>query len=209
MVTGESFVPDRALRALTSHEDLLTVQKLITLSNDMVGRQLHADADNYLRVTMSKQDETERPDGSADEVPRIPGDRALLESAEGMFEKERLDDLLALKPLRLPNTLAHGESRRMYRNLGVRLRGDGSMGPVLRANLPVGWTWHRTSARWVEVRDEEQNAVIEAFYKLAPYETSTRMYLTEYGTELLGKRWELLPDWRKILASRKHWGLTR
>ncbi|MEU3268680.1 hypothetical protein [Streptomyces bacillaris] len=129
------------------------------------------------------------------------------EGPDERFERERLDDLLTLTPLLLPGTLADNESRAMYQNLGVRLRGGKYGTLVLPARLPDGWSWRRAGARWVEVRDDEQKVVIRAFYKLVPYDPSTRMYLTEHGMDLLRQRWDALPRWRKIFTLGRHWGV--
>lgn len=121
------------------------------------------------------------------------------------FQASMLEEVLTRRPLRLPRALGANESRQMYRTLGVGLRDRGDR-IFLNATLPEGWKCRRlgSEGRWIEVCSEDGTPMIEALYKLTPYESRSNMRLTEQGLRRLAEIWQAEPRWRRLLGGVLH-----
>jgi hypothetical protein len=112
-----------------------------------------------------------------------------------------VDEILARRPLRLPMCINTGESIIMYHSLGVRMPGWRRVGwmssALVDAYFPSTWTIHRTSLRWIEIRDEAETPILTAFYKFTDYDNKAFMSLTQDALDRLRSRWASTPRWRR------------
>ncbi len=123
-------------------------------------------------------------------------------------ESTAVDEIFSRTPVRLPMRLAARDTYGMDVNLGVRLRGGSAKAPAYRlaaVQLPAGWTIHREGPRHVTVHDQDDGPTIRAFDKFAGYENRDEMYLTDHARDLVRRRFQALPLWRRLFTNPVDW----
>lgn len=119
-------------------------------------------------------------------------------------QTKALDAILARRPLRLP--YVNAVTREQCARLGIPVAQAGEY-VLMVAKLPPGWTLRRTEHRHITICDDEDRPLLEAFYKFAPHETRTALWLTREAYEVLRERWAALPNWRRRLEDPAHWAI--